>query len=370
LHLPKNRLLGGFLPFFLLTGFGISAARMSAGTWTPLKNQPTFTAAHVLLLTDGTVICQESETSNWHRLTPDNHGSYINGTWDQIASLPAGYGPLYYASAVLADGRVVIAGGEYNFGESGGPTNLAAIYDPKANVWSNLPAPPGWNSIADASSIVLADKRWMLANAFSSDTAAPDPTTLEWTILSPNGKADSNNEEGWNLLPDGTVLTADVGDVPNSERYFPLTNTWMSAGSTLVPLSASSEIGPAVLRPDGTVFYTGVCPMEDGACTSPAHTAIYTPPNEVNGLGSWTMGPDFPDGLDIDDGPAAILPDGNVLLMTSPGNAKQGAVFLEFDGKNLNQAAGTPNAPTMRPITATCLSCRPVRSCSRISAAT
>jgi hypothetical protein len=38
---------------------------------------------------------------------PDIHGSYVNGTWSPIASMPAGYGPLYFGSAVLPDGRVV-----------------------------------------------------------------------------------------------------------------------------------------------------------------------------------------------------------------------------------------------------------------------
>ncbi|HLH01743.1 MAG TPA: kelch repeat-containing protein [Bryobacteraceae bacterium] len=343
----KLALLLGVIPALLAAASDqTSANHKPGGTWTALLNQPAFTAAHTLLLTDGTVICQELETGNWHRLTPDKHGSYINGTWSDIASMPDSYAPLYYASAVLADGRVAIAGGEFNFPSNA--TNMAAIYDPQKNSWSMLAPPDGWSSIADASSVVLPDKRWMIANAFSSDTAALDPKTLQWTVLSPNGKADSNNEEGWTLLPDGTVLTVDVANVPNSERYFPSSNIWESAGSTPLPLSdhSSFEIGPAVLRPDGTVFYTGVCPFDaNGNCVSPAHTAIYTPPKNHYATGTWTAGPDFPDGLDIDDGPASILPDGNVLLMTSPGNSQVGAVFFEFDGKELNPAAAPPNAP-------------------------
>jgi hypothetical protein len=45
---------------------------------------------------------------------PDDTGSYINGTWTQAASLPSGYEPLFFGSAVLADGKVVVQGGEYN----------------------------------------------------------------------------------------------------------------------------------------------------------------------------------------------------------------------------------------------------------------
>ena len=48
---------------------------------------------------------------DWYKLTPDNTGSYVNGTWTKMASLPTGYRPYAFASAVLADGRLVIVGG-------------------------------------------------------------------------------------------------------------------------------------------------------------------------------------------------------------------------------------------------------------------
>ena len=59
----------------------------------------------------------------------------------EIASLPAGYGPLYFASAVLPDGRVIVEGGEYNFCVPVW-TNKGAIYDPIANSWSSVAPPP------------------------------------------------------------------------------------------------------------------------------------------------------------------------------------------------------------------------------------
>ena len=97
-----------------------------------------------------------------------------------------------------------------------------------------------------------------------------------WTRYKNNGKADYNSEEGWTLLPDGTILTEDVKDSPNSEIFNPSTGQWKSAGSTVVTLALEvsvhqclqygpkkkdcylppGEIGPAMLRPDGTVFAT------------------------------------------------------------------------------------------------------------------
>jgi hypothetical protein len=107
----------------------------------------------MLLLTDGTVIAHEENdlvgnyaTRNWYKLTPGIYGSYINGTWSEIAPLPVGYGPLAFGSAVLPDGRVVVEGGEFNqYGN--GYTNLGAIYDPVANTWTKVKPPSGWSNI-------------------------------------------------------------------------------------------------------------------------------------------------------------------------------------------------------------------------------
>src|SRR5690242_4348911 len=117
--------------FFALS---LMVGTSSTQTWTPLKNQPAFAASNPLLLTDGTVIAHNACAPDWWRLTPDSQGSYVNGTWSEIASMPSGYGPLYFSSAVLPDGRVIVEGGEYNFCNPVW-TTLGAIYDPLADSW-------------------------------------------------------------------------------------------------------------------------------------------------------------------------------------------------------------------------------------------
>ena len=77
------------------------------GNWIALTNQPTFNASTMLLLNDGRVMCQESGGVRWWSLSPDIHGSYINGAWQQLA--PMAHTRLYYGSAVFADGRVILA---------------------------------------------------------------------------------------------------------------------------------------------------------------------------------------------------------------------------------------------------------------------
>ncbi len=64
---------------------------------------------------------------------------------------------------------------------------------------------------------------------------------------------------------------------------------------------------------------------------------------------TWTRGPDFPKvngkQLDIADGPAALLPNGNVLCMTSPGVFNLDVHFFEWNGSKFTEVAKTPNAP-------------------------
>jgi len=316
----------------LLGGLGI----VSAQTWTPLTNQPTFSASNAYILTDGRVMVQDTGAPDWWALTPDASGSYRNGTWSQLASLPAGYAPLYYASAVLPDGRLAILGGEYNFGVADW-TTLGAIYNPKTNKWKNLNHPAGWTTVGDAQSAILANGTMMVANCCTTEGALLNAKILTWTATG-TGKADINDEEGWTLLPSGEVLTVDANSGnTNSEIYSPGNGSWSSAGSTIVQLTdpGSHELGPAVLRPDGTVLYTGAT----------GHNAVY---NTVTG--TWSKAPDFPKvglkQLDIADGPAALLPNGNVLCMTSPGVFKLDVHFFEWDGTSFTEVAKTPNSPS------------------------
>src|SRR5262249_12730400 len=82
--------------------------------WQLLTNQPPVLdptdcgPGNPILLTDGTVMLADDGCQDWWKLTPDKFGSYVNGTWTQLASTPAGYSPLYHSSAVLPDGRVII----------------------------------------------------------------------------------------------------------------------------------------------------------------------------------------------------------------------------------------------------------------------
>jgi hypothetical protein len=307
------------------------------GTWTRTTTNPPSTVAHMLLLTDGSVLVNSfffsSHVDTWYRLVPDSAGSYIHGTWVKAGNLPSGYNPLYFASAVLPTGKAIIMGGEYNNG-SAVWTTRGAMYNFATNTWSSVAAPSGWSTVGDAQSVVLPKGLLMLANCCTAQEAIlTSLSPITWTTTGA-GKADINDEEGWTLLPSGNLLTVDANNGANPstyEIYNTGTGTWSSGGSvgTLLVDLSSHELGPAVLRPDGTVFYAGAAP----------NNRIYN-----SSTNTWSAAPSFGSGLDIADGPASLLPDGNVLLDTSPGVFNTGSVFFEWDGTTLNTTSAPPNA--------------------------
>ena len=341
----------------------------ATGPFTPLTHQPPASGYLSILLTDGSVLMQSNADAGvFYRLTPDASGSYVNGTWSQISSPPTGYAPYAAAEAVLGDGRVVFVGGEYNqnnyslpFAPSG-LTNMSAVYDPVSDSWQMIPPPPGVPYIGDSPSVVLPNGSFVFGTKLGRDMWQLDPVNLTWSSLPATGKADNFAEEGWTLLPDGDLLTVDVGNPLHAEHYDPASGQWYSDGSTPVLLSSQSnevltygpapvqvvggvtygpgpagtyyppgEVGPAMLLPDGTVFLTGAA-----TGGGPAHTAIYTPGVVPGDPGTFTVGPDFQSGDDPGDSSAALLPSGNVLISTSSGR------FYEYNGSTLSVTGALP----------------------------
>jgi len=398
----------------------VSGGAAHAGHWTALTNQPTFmnppsqcaaypnancapagyyswgSVLNVNLLTDGSILVAAATADDSfeytfaeYKLTPDMHGSYVNGTWTQVASLPNavtplnpnGWGPDAFASAVLPDGRVIYEGGEYSGVFQFALASQGAIYDPVANSWQAVPPPnfenlypanppcdlPGFNSIytcprypvpftsnlvdaiGDSPSVVLPDGTFMLGSKLSRQQALLDAKTLTWTLTGA-GKADVNAEEGWTLLPNGKVLTVDTdldyqfGLTPslqlgNSELYDPRTGSWSSAGNTVEILTGfpDSEMGPAVLMPNGIVFAAG----------AEGPNSLYD--SQAN---KWYAGPSFPTvvfsgqtlHLLASDTGAALLPNGNVLVDADTYGEGSPTKYFEFDGRRLIPEPDTPNS--------------------------
>lgn len=334
------------------------AATASAGTtptWQALTNPPPFNPGAMFLLTDGTVMVQDlgptsGGSPDWWRLTPDSSGSYVDGTWSRAASMPDGYAPHAYAAAMLPDGRLAVEGGEQLGGVSSW-SNLGAIYDPLADAWKAVSPPAGgsglWQFIGDAPSVVLADGRWMVGDSgttASADDAILDPTTLTWTTTGAVGRISGNGEVGFSLLPSGKVLSVDVlppaCTARTTETFDPATLAWSGAGLTPAPLVVCgdlNEIGPQLMTYTGKVFAEGAT----------ASTDLYTAAS-----GTWSAGPNLPivggQQLHAGDSPAALMPDGKVLIAANAGVCQPPTQFFLFDGTSFspapaNAASGFPN---------------------------
>jgi hypothetical protein len=373
---------GLFFAAALLAGTSLGA---KAGTVTSLTNGTPFDSViYGFLLTDGSILFQGGLLQDWYRFKPDKKGSYVNGTFSPAASLPPDYVPYATSGGVLPDGRVLLIGGEYLL--KGAPivvfktlvfafTNKMAIYDPKKDTWTMVAPPfgPDWDFIGDSPWTLLNNGHLLLGEKFTKAMAELDPTTLTWTHVSSHAKDDVFAEEGLTLLPDGSVLTVNMTDFPLSQRYLPPPNgnsSWVDAGSTLARLPATDsnsakniiydngqrvyhppgEIGPGVLRPDGTVFYTGAACDVPGPSTKPsacvtyqpqAHTAIYD-----TKTGTWTAGPDIPTHEGAGDTWANLLPDGNVFMQTNPPGTNADPLT------RANARYASIRNHTMRPLTA------------------
>jgi hypothetical protein len=296
-----------------------------AGTWSTITNAPPDALSTTLLLTDGSVLAQGFGTNEWYILRPDSNGSYANGTWTQVAS--SADAPLYYASGVLRDGRVIYTGGEYD-GFTMVFLNTTEIYDPVADTWTSVAAPAGWSNIGDCPGCVLPDGRWFVGRVGSANTAIYDPVAGTWAAAA--NKISNVSEEGWSLLPDGSILSVDCTNEPNAEKYLPSSNQWVPAGATPhVLVDSINEIGAQVLLPDGRVFAIGAT----------GFTALYTPPPIANQVGTWVDGPTIPQvsgqAQGAVDAPACLLPNGNVLFtagpITSPAGFNPPTSAFEYD---------------------------------------
>ena len=294
--------------------FLISAGTVRAASWTPLKNIfPSPNGVQLMVQeTDGTILVGAYDGQSWFKLTPDITGSYINGTWTQLATEPVRR--LYFASQVLPDGKFLVAGGEYS-----GPgllanwSNTGEIYDPIANTWSVItpyPAQADCPSIGYVSGNLTSGSPqitniypyttrlvvgWAVngagipAGATITSIDSPAQITISANATATLTASRVNfpghfyqliaclGDDPSILLPGGNIL---VGNLINRNTYIysPLTNSWASSGMKVYP-DQSDEEGWAKLG-NGTVLNYD---LFESAATGGSYAEIYNP-----ATGTWS----------------------------------------------------------------------------------
>lgn len=321
----------------------VLSAMANAQSWQPAPRCP-IQPGNMLLMRNGCVLAQEGNTSNVAILCPDAMGSYANGTWTMAPPLPNGYGPWAYSSAVLPDGRVILEGGEYNFGNQVW-TSLGAIYDPAANAWTPVQPPAGWKYIGDGASVLLANGIYYQSNSNTNQTAFLNPQDLTWTE-GPTTLTQNNNETGWTLLPNGKVLevASEVvcGTDKGSQIYNPATNQWECGPELPVRLyndpnndQYDHELGTTVLTYKGEVLQ-----VSGGLVYATAILDLSS--------NTWSAGPTPPSTFNQDDAPSAMEPNGKVLVLMGNKDMQFTCQFFEFSPytNSLDYAPNPPECPS------------------------
>jgi hypothetical protein len=274
------------------------------GTWTQTgpMSQPRW--GHTALrLNDGRVLM----IGGWARaypgpgVPPDPTADLFDPSTRRFTPVASPPGVLWGSMfATLADGRVLMAGGD---DPASGSNSNAWLYDPKTNAWS--PAPPMPGSRSYGVTATLANGKVLVAGGMQTQPqpAAQPPTPLSGAILYDPGHnswskiadaptAISQAFGGAIVLRDGRALAfamdfsgGATGDV-SAVFYDPATGTW----STSSPLSVTSSNGgtfPILLQSGKVLVVLG----STSVLFDPERTAPGPPPAPVHPLASPQLTP-------------------------------------------------------------------------------
>ncbi len=232
------------------------------------------------LLTDGRVLIAGGNDLGDHATTSAELYDPATGTFSATGSMGTARG--YHTATLLTDGRVLIAGGIPSNNAPGAIIFTAELYDPMTGTFS----PTGRLAVAHVfhSATLLADGRVMIAGG---DGDAGEIATVE--LYDP--KSGTFSETGKMNVPrvfqpaalllDGRVLVAGGGGnyettnfLPSAELYDPRAGTFSMTG----PMADARTWFMANTLPDGRILVTGgygdVAPLANAELYDPTTDAF------------------------------------------------------------------------------------------------
>ncbi len=259
-----------------------------SGTWSPAGSMATPRGGRhtATLLLDGKVLV----AGGLAELTPgvistlDSAELYdpTTNSWSTTASMSTPRSR--HTATLLLDGRVLVAGGRIQFGES---LATAELYDPSTGTWS----PTGSMTSArdNFKAVLLSNGRVLVMGGVSfnfppkqgpfllKSAEIYDPQTGTWSAAQKMSNARLGHEA--TLLADGRVLVtagANSGGhcmfTPTAEVYDPQSDSWTNT----IPMSTARGFHVAALLADGSVLVAGGWALP--ACfTATATAEVYDP---------------------------------------------------------------------------------------------
>jgi len=208
----------------------------------------------------------------------------------------------------------------------------------------------------DDPSMLISGHRILAGNIFNNSTYIYSIDTDSWTQAATKVYSDRSDEEGWTALSGGSILTYDLfNSVANNQGYAETYNSAQNAWTAISPADGTAtgtlpvltspalgfELGPSMRLQDGRALVIG----------ANQHTALYN-----QATNTWAAGPDIrgvlrnPFGrvehanFGADDAPAALMPNGHVLMaadaganpITQNGDAAAGSAVIS----NIHSTAG------------------------------
>jgi hypothetical protein len=229
------------------------------GTFSPTGSMSTPREDHTATrLPDGRVLIVGGDDAAGHSIATAEIYDPRTGGFSSTGSMHTARG--FHTATLLADGRVLVAGGESAAWSAAGALASAEIYDPATGTFSATGSMTTERAYHTAT--LLANGRVLITGGNASvglvSAEIYDPTS--GTFSATGSMADARVFHTATLLPDGHVLVAGGGgDYTNgaflltAETYDPTTGRFTATGS----MATGRTFHAATLLADGRVLVTG-----------------------------------------------------------------------------------------------------------------